>query len=262
MKLSVITVNYNSKHFPKLCVEALEKSKTGFDFEILFVDNGSTDPISLGFLEHAARDLRIKFIKSPKNLGFAGGNNLGAAHAAGEYLFILNPDTAVSENALQSMIDYMELHPEIGILGPKLVYADGTVQESCRRDMRFLDLVIKRTPLRKYPWGRTRLENYLMQDFDHEKIQEVELITGAAIMMRRALFEKIGGFDERYFLFMEDFDLCKKVRTAGKKIVYFPKAPVNHYHRRLSSGNFFQLLGKKVFWLHLQSAAKYFWKWR
>lgn len=262
MKLSIITVNFNHKYFPKLAVEALERSKMNFDFKIIMVDNGSTDPISLGFLQHAADEGRIKFIRSEKNLGFAGGNNLGAKYAKGEYLFILNPDTAVFEDTLQIMVDYLEQHPEIGILAPKLVYPDGTVQESCRRDMRFMDLVIKRTPLRKFPWGKTRLERYLMQDFDHEKIQEVELVTGAAMMMKRSFFEEIGGFDDRYFLFMEDFDLCKKTRKAGKKIVYFPKALVNHYHKRLSGGNFLRLLGRKVFWLHLQSAAKYFWKWK
>lgn len=270
MKLSIITVNYNHKYFPRLSIEALERSKTDFDFEIIFVDNASTDPISLGFLQQASREGRIKFIRSEKNLGFAGGNNLGVKHAGGdgvggEYLFFLNPDTAVFEDTLQKMVDYIQSHPDTGILGAQLVYADGTVQESCRRDMRFLDLIVKRTPLRKFPWGKTRLENYLMGDFDHEKTQPVELITGAAMMMRRDLFERIGGFDERYFLFMEDFDLCKKVRAVGAekyKIIYFPEARIHHYHKRLSDGNAALLLAKKVFWLHLSSAAKYFWKWR
>lgn len=262
MKLSIVTVNFNHKYFPKLAVEALEKSKTDFDFEIIFVDNGSSDPMSLGFLEQAAKDHRIKFFRSHQNLGFAGGNNLGARHATGEYFFILNPDTTVQEDTLQMLVDYIQEHPEIGILAPKLVYADGHVQESCRRDMGFWDLVIKRTFLSKTRWGRRRLQNYLMGDFHHDTTQEVELVTGAAMLIPRKIYEEVSGFDERYFLFMEDFDLCKEVRKAGYKVVYFPKALVNHFHKRLSGGNFLNLLFRKVFWLHLQSAAQYFWKWR
>lgn len=261
-KVSVITVNYNHKYFPKLAIEALEKSVTDFPFELIFVDNGSTDTVSVGFLEHASKNGRIHYIRSEKNLGFAGGNNLGAKHAKGDFLFILNPDTQVFEDTLQKMVDYLEKHPDIGILAPKLVYADGTVQESCRRDMGFLDLVLHRTFLGKTPWGKKRLSRYLMGDFHHDAIQDVELVTGAAMMMPRKVFEEVGGFDERYFLFMEDFDLCKEVRRAGRRIVYFPDALVSHYHKRLSAGRLFQLLRRRVFWLHLQSAAKYFWKWR
>lgn len=262
MKLSIVTVNYNHKYFPKLSVEALEKSVTNFPFEIVYVDNASTDPISVGFLEKASEGGRIKLVKSPRNVGFAGGNNLGAANAMGEYIFILNPDTTVKPDTLQIMVDYLEAHPDIGMLGPQLVYPDGAIQESCRRDMGFFDLVIKRTFLRYLPIFKKRLARYLMQDVSHDQTRDVELITGAAMMMPRRIFDEVGGFDDRYFLFMEDFDLCKKVRAAGYRIVYLPRAPIDHYHKRLSDGNIFTLLTKRVFWLHVNSARKYFWKWR
>lgn len=262
MKLSIITVNFNHKYFPKLCVEALERSKTNFPFEIIFMDNASTDLISLGFLKRASDEGRIKFIQSKQNLGFAGGNNLGFKHAKGEFIFILNPDTQVKEDTFQKMVDYLEAHPDVGILGPKLVYPDGSIQESCRRDMKFTDLVLRRTALGKVSTLHKRVERYLMEDFDHERTQAVELVTGAAIMIPRHVLECVGGFDERYFLFMEDFDLCKKVRAAGYKVVYYHSAEVNHYHKRLSSGSLASLLRKKVFWIHVSSAAKYFWKWR
>ncbi len=262
MKLSVIIVNYNHKYWPKLAVEALEKSKTTFPFEIIVVDNNSWDEISKTFLENAHAAKRITLIKSPTNVGFGRGNNLGAKIAKGEYLFFHNPDVTANEHSLQKMVDYFDKHPEIGILGPKLMYANGQAQESCRRNMKFFDLILKRTFLGKLPFFRKRVKKYLMNDFDHTQIQDVDLITGAAIMMRRALFEKIGGFDKRYFLFMEDFDLCRMVHDAGYKVVYYPDTELNHYHKRLSQGSIFMLLGKKVFWLHLSSALKYFWKWR
>ena len=261
-KVSTITVNYNHKYFPKLSVEAIEAAKHPWPVEVVFVDNASTDELSLNFLRKADKKKRIKLIESPENIGFAGGNNLGVANASGEYILILNPDTTVREDSIKKMVEYMEKDPEVGILGPRLEYSDGTVQDSCRRDMSFFDLVIKRTALRHVPGLRRRVEKYTMEDFNHSKTQEVELITGACMLIKKDFYDEIGGFDDRYFLFMEDFDLCKKVRKAGKKVVYFPEAIINHYHKRLSGGSIFKLLTKKVFWIHVKSAIKYFWKWR
>lgn len=262
MKLSVIIVNFNHKYFPKLAVEALEKSKVNFPFEIIVVDNHSNDDESLMFLEKAHAEKRITLIKSPVNLGFGRGNNLGADYAKGKYIFFHNPDVTVKEDSLQKMIDYMEKHPDIGILGPKLVYASGHIQSSCRRHMKFGDLILNRTFLGKLPFFKARVNNYLMEDYDHGKTQDVDLVTGAAIVMPKTLFDKIGGFDKRYFLFMEDFDLCRMAKKAGSRVVYYADAELQHYHKRLSQGSIFKLVTKKVFWLHVASALKYFWKWR
>lgn len=156
----------------------------------------------------------------------------------------------------------MDAHPEVGVLGPKLVYPDGTVQDSCRRKMSFSDLVIKRTFLRKLPVLKKRVAKYTMEDFDHKTVREVDLLVGACFMIPREVYAKVGGFDKRYFLFMEDFDLCREIAKLGKKVVYFPELEVTHNHKRLSGGSIFQLLRKKVFWIHVSSALKYFWKWR
>ena len=262
MKLTVIIVNYNHKYFPRLAVEALEKSKVNFPFEIIIVDNDSHDEESLTFLKKAHDDKRITLIRSPKNVGFGKGYNLGARIAQGEYIFVHNPDAMVKEGSLQKMVDYMDKNRDIGILGPKLVYSSGKIQESCRRNMKFGDLVLKRTPLGKLPVFKQRVTKYLMEDFDHNKIQDVDLITGAAMLIPRKLYEEIGGFDKRYFLFMEDFDLCNEIKKAGYRIVYYPDAEMDHYHKRLSDGNLAKMLTKRVFWLHVMSAFRYFWKWR
>ena len=259
--VSTVTVNYNHKHFPKLCVEAVEASQADFLIQIIFVDNASSDPISVNFLKQAATESRINLVESKMNVGFAGGNNLGAKVATGKYILILNPDTAVTKDAIAKMVDYMETHPEVGVLGPKLVYSDGQIQESCRRDMNFLDLIVKRTFLKSLPYFKEREAKFLMKDFNHNQTQEVDLLTGACMMLPRQFYEEIGGFVDRYFLFMEDFDLCKETRQHGKKVVYYPEAIVDHYHKRLSGGNFLSILFKKVFWLHVSSAFKYFVKW-
>lgn len=263
-KLSVIIVNYNHKYFPRLALSALEKSETDFAFEVIFVDNRS-DPKdeSVGFLRKAAKEGRITLIESPRNVGFGAGNNLGLKIAKGEYILIHNPDTTVEKDSLQRLVNYLAKHPEIGLLGPKLVYSNGDVQDSCRRFMTFTDLIIKRTPLKKInPWKK-RLQRYLMLDFDHNKVQDVDLITGAMMLARKDfLWKKLSGFDERYFLFMEDFDLCQRTSRAGKKVVYYPEVSILHYHKRLSGGGFFGQFLKKTFWFHLVSSAKYFWRWR
>jgi len=260
----VVIVNYNHKYFPKLALEALEKSKTTFPFEVIFVDNASNpDDESVSFLKSAAKEKRITLINSPKNIGFGAGNNLAFKKAKGEYLFIHNPDITVAPDSLQKLVNYLRKHDEIGLLGPKLVYSNGDVQDSCRRFMKFTDLIIKRTPLKNFnPW-KARLQRYLMQDFDHDKTQEVDLITGAAMIGRTDfIWKALKGFDEKYFLFMEDFDLCQRVWEAGKKVVYYPEVEVLHYHKRLSGGGTVGQFFKKTFWLHLTSSIKYFWRWK
>jgi N-acetylglucosaminyl-diphospho-decaprenol L-rhamnosyltransferase len=262
LKLSAIMLNYNGKYFPKMCVEAFRRGKMDFDFEFIAVDNASTDEISLGYLAEAEKKGLVTLIKSSKNLGFGGGNNLGAKNAKGKYILIINPDVAVNEDSIQKMVDYMDKHPDVGILGPKQVYPNGTVQDSCRRDMKFFDLIFKRTFLGKIPFLNKRISSYTMKDFDHSITTEVDLLVGSCFIIPREVYEQVGGFDERYFLFMEDFDLCKTIREFGKKVVYFPEAEITHNHKRLSGGSVFSLLSKKVFWIHISSALKYFWKWR
>jgi len=262
MKVSAVMLNYNSKYFPKMCVEAFYRGKMDFEFEFIAVDNASTEKESVGYLENAEKKGLVKLIKLVKNVGFGGGNNVGAKNAKGKYILILNPDIFVNEDSVQKMVNYMEAHPDVGVLGPKLVYPNEDVQDSCRRHMSFSDLVIKRTFLRKIPFLGRRVDKYVMQDFDHNKVQEVDLLVGACFMIPRHVYEKIGGFDERYFLFMEDFDLCREIHKAGYKVVYFPEVAVTHNHKRLSGGSVLKLLGRKVFWIHIMSAAKYFWKWR
>jgi len=261
MKLSITLVNFNQKYFPRMCIEALRKSETTFDYEIIVVDNNSNDE-SLHYLEKAHAEALITLIKSPKNLGYGRANNLAAKNAKGDYILIMNEDITVEKNTLQKMIDFMDRHKDIGILGPKLIYHSGHVQESCRRLMTFWDLLIKRTPLRNIKPFKNRYENYLMKDFNHDATQEVDLLVGAFFLMPKKVFDEVGGFDERFFLFMEDFDLCRKIKEHGYKILYYPEVEAVHYHKRLSEGSIFGQLTKKVFWIHVASSLKYFWKWR
>lgn len=261
MKVSCIIVNWNLKYLPRLCIEALKRSKTDFPFEIIVVDNDSHDE-SLDYLKDMHKKGEITLVHAGANLGYGRANNLGAKYAKGKYLLILNPDVSVESDTMQRMVDYMEGHHDIGILGPQLYFFNGQIQDSCRRFMRPFDLVIKRTFLRNIKFLKKRVDEYVMTNYDHKETAEVDLVTGACFMALKAAFEKVHGFDERYFLFMEDADLCRKIWEAGFKVVYYPPARALHYHKRLSGGNIFWLLRQRVFWIHLSSAIKYFWKWR
>lgn len=261
LKLSITIVNYNQKYFPRLCVEALKKSKTDFEFEIIVCDNNSKDQ-SLDYLKTAAKSGDILLVEPGRNLGYGGGHNFAAREAKGKYLLILNTDITVEPDTLQKMVDYMDKHHDIGILAPKLMYHNGEIQKSCRRHFKFFDLFIKRSFLRHVWPFKQRYEKYIMEDFNHRSTQEMDLVTGAFMLMPRAVFEKIRGFDERYFLFMEDFDLCRKVQEEGCKVVYYSDAVAIHYHKRLSQGSLLRLIFNKISWYHLASAIKYHWKWR
>lgn len=261
VKLSITIVNYNQKYFPRLCVEALKKSMCDFDFEIIICDNNSKDE-SLAYLKTAFGKGDIKLVEPGRNLGYGRGHNFAARDAKGKYILILNTDITVEPDTLQKLVDYLESHDDVGIVGPKLLYHNGEVQQSCRRHFHFFDLFIKRSFLKRVWPFKKRYRKYIMGDFNHESTQTVDLITGAFMMMPKQLFDKIRGFDERYFLFMEDFDLCRKVQDEGYKVVYYPEAFAWHYHKRLSEGSFTKLLFNKISWFHLASAIKYHWKWR
>lgn len=261
MTLSCIILNHNLKYLPRLCIEAIKRSKVDFPYEIIVVDNNSHDE-SVEYLQQMHDAGEIRLVRAGMNGGYAKGNNLGAKHAKGKYLLVLNPDVSVEPGALQKMVDFMEAHPKIGVLGPQLFFFNGKIQDSCREFMRPTDLIAKRTFLRHLPFFKKRVANYLMAHTDRSVTQEVDLVTGACIMSPRLAFEKVGGFDERYFLFMEDADFCRKMWEAGFSVVYFPEARALHYHKRLSGGSMLSLVTQRVFWIHLASAFKYFWKWR
>src|SRR3989338_310587 len=146
-KLSITIVNYNQKYFPRLCVEALKKSKTDFDFEIVVCDNNSVDE-SLDYLKKAHEKGDIKLVEPGANLGYGAGHNFAAKSAKGKYILNLNTDITVEPDTLQKLMDYLEKHHDVGIVGPKLMYHNGTIQPSCRRHFKLFDLFIKRSFLK------------------------------------------------------------------------------------------------------------------
>lgn len=218
----------------------------------------TTDEAPLSFFGRNRAD--VKIVLAHGNLGYGKGNNLGVSVASGDFILIINPDNRLENDALENMMKYLEANPSIGVLGPQLVFPDGSIRDSYRTFPDIFDIIIKRTPL-KYIFKK-RIQKYLQWNENPHAVRDVDWLCGACLLMRQSLYQELGGFDERFFLFFEDCDLCRRVWDKGLRVVYFPRAKAHDNEQRLSAGGVLSILTKKTMRAHVASAIKYFWKWR
>lgn len=225
--ISIIIVNYNSGDFILQCLQSIYNSKFDGLAEIIVVDNCSTDD-SVKNLINQFPD--VKFIELEENLGFAKANNIGAKDSHGRYLLVLNPDTIIQENTLSVMTSFMDSHLEIGISGCKVLNSDGTFQEACRRGF-------------PTPWASFCKLFGLQKMFPNSKIfgqynqtfqpidatYKVDAVIGAFMFIRREAWNSVKGFDESFFMYGEDIDLCFQIQKAGYKIYYLHTTSILHY---------------------------------
>ncbi len=260
MDVSIIIVNYRTRGLVKQCLKSIRLAAPRLDYEVFVVDNASGDGSAEMIREYFPE---VKLFALPENIGFARGNNLAMKQAKGRYVFIHNPDAMLTPGALETMVGYMDRNPVVGMLAPKLMHPDRTRQDSAHRFPTPWIPVYRRTVLGSLPRAKRALDNYLMRGELGEEIREVDWIEGAAMFVRRAAIDKVGMFDERFFIYFEDADWARRFWLAGWKVVYFPKATVIHYHRRESADATGLLaLANRVTRLHIESAIKYFLKWR
>jgi GT2 family glycosyltransferase len=199
--------------------------------EIIVVDSASSD----GSVELVRHDFpQIHLIASETNLGYARGNNTGVAAAQGRYLFLLNPDTVVADDALVAIISYMDANPSVGALGPRLLWSDGTTQSSRRRFPKLGSLFWESTLLGQWFPGNTHIQRYHCADKPADQVQRVDWVVGAAILIRRAAWEQVGPLDENFFMYFEETDWCWRCAQAGWEIHYLPTAQVTHYEGKSS----------------------------
>ena len=232
MDLSIIIVNYHHSHMLVDCLESVNRTIQKIQFEVILVDNSSKDD---GLESILKRYPETQLINNPKNVGFARANNQGAKIASGDFLLFLNPDTTMIEDAVESMLDYIRSDSSIGILGPKVLNPDQTTQFSCRKFPTVWSGLFNRYSLttRLFPNNRYS-RDYLMLDYDHNSIRSVDWVSGCCMMMSESTLKKASGFDENYFLFIEDVDLCQVIKKQGLRVVYFPNAKIFH---KISSSN-------------------------
>lgn len=256
MDLSIIILNYKTKGLVKQCIRNVKVSTAGLDYEIIVVDNDSQDGIAQMMLENFPD---IKFIQTGKNLGFAAGNNVGIRQAQGNYVLILNPDVTVLNGSIAKMIEFMKNNPEAGVVGPKLINPDGSFQISCRTFQTPKYILYRRTPFGMLPFAKKELGKHLMLDFDHNSTKEVDWFLGASMLLRKKILDEVGLFDERFFMYLEDMDLCRRVWMNGYKVYYLAEAEMVHLFERASANdtwNFFKL--NKLTRIHMASGIKYF----
>jgi len=223
---SIIIVTYRTETQLGECLASLHRSLEGAALEVIVVDN-STTLLRADFPE---RFPWARFVENRSNLGFARASNQGLRLARGRHLLLLNPDTVVPTGAVGTLIRYLDEHPDVGAVGPRLLNMDGTLQYSCRRFPGWLTIFFGRYSIltRLLPQNAVS-RRYLYLDWDHGSVADVDWLTGACLMVRREVVESVGFLDEGYFLFVEDMDWCRRIRDARWKIVYVPDATLMHH---------------------------------
>jgi len=265
--LSIIIVNYNTEKKALRCLDSIEKSDLeNINYEVIIVDNNSKENLK-NFLEKEVVAEKVKIIFSKINLGMGGGNNLGIRHANGKLILILNPDTIVKKGALKLLYNFISSREDIGILGPKILNIDLSRQNSCFRFPNIFMPFLRRTFLAKL--FSKKLNQYLLKDKNLDKITEVDWLMGSCLLFRRKDVEKLKVkkgeyFDERFFMYFEDIDLCRRFKEAGFKIIYNPDAEIIHDHTRASYDGkwYLAFFHNKLAREHIKSYFKYFFKWK
>ena len=219
--------------------------------DIIVVDNASPDDsASILALELDG----VQLICSERNGGFSSGINIGVRAANLEYVLVLNPDTYFIDESIDQALEVLDTKPEVGLVGLNLIYPDGSRQYSARRFYSMLDIIARRLPLGRYWPLKKRLERHMMiSDWVSGLPFDADWVMGTGFIIRRDLFEKIGGMDESYFLYMEDVDLCARVWGEGYRVVCVPEAKLVHDHQRSSAAGPFSAAGR----LHLQSLVTF-----
>ncbi|PJF35751.1 MAG: glycosyltransferase family 2 protein [Candidatus Thermofonsia Clade 1 bacterium] len=227
MELSIIIVSWNVREYLARCLDSIAESVrlAPIATEIIVVDSASSD--STVEMLHSAYP-HVRTLPQAENVGFTRGNNIGLAAARGEFLLLLNPDTEVRGDALAQMVSYMRAHERVGILGAHTLNSDGTHQSSRRRFPTLLTALFESTWLQPYA-PRGVLERFYAYDIADTDIAAVDWVQGSALLLRRAVYEQIGGLDEGYVMFSEEVDFCKRAKQAGWQVIYHGGAYIVHH---------------------------------
>ncbi len=251
MDLSIVIPTYNIAEVLDDCLATVNKFTKDMEFEIIVVDNGSIDNIE----DIVAKHDRVTFIKNKKNLGFGKACNIGLRVSKGNYVVFLNSDTRIYDNCFKKLVDKIASDKTIGFIGPKMTNRDGSFQTACRRRiptpfsafcrMFGLDTIFPNSKL---------FAQYGMGNIPIDQEMEIEAISGACLMSTKEILDKLGGFDEDYFIYGEDLDMCLQITKMGYKGYYYPKAEILHYHKATTKKR------KYMFLFHFYYSAYLFFK--
>jgi GT2 family glycosyltransferase len=246
--VSIVILTWNSRALLDACLAALPAATAPLATEVIVVDNGSRD----GTAELLAARPDVVTITNPTNRGVAPGRNQGLRVASGELVALLDVDTVAAPGSLAMLVARLRAVPGVGLVGPKLVDADGRLQYSCRRFPTLVDKICRRLPARI---GRALVDDVELRGWDHTGVRQVDYVIGACQVIRRTALDQVGLLDERIFYGPEDVDLCLRMHRAGWQVEYVPEAVVMHLERRLTRKLLSVLTARHVYGL-----GYFFWK--
>ena len=228
--VDLVIVHYNTPLFLRSCLESLYSNPCRLLRQVVVLDNASPDRN----IEVVADEFpQVEFRHHRNNLGFAAACNEGIRSTRAPYCLILNPDTLITGHAIETMLETMTGHDDAGIVAPRLMNTDGSLQMSCRRYPTLLAVFLRAVRLERLFPGP--VDDYLMRDWDHAENCRVDWVIGACMLLRRTALEEIGLLDEGFFMYYEDTDVCRRLTDAGWSVYYEPTALVGHEHRRESA---------------------------
>jgi len=226
MDLSIIIANYNHKDLLEGCIPSIYKHTKGINYEIIVIDDCSTDE-SVDFIKKNFP--KVKLIVNEKNLGPIVANNLGIMNSKGRYCLLFNNDTITKNNVFSQMVEFMDKNPEVGVTGPNLIYKNGSFQKSCGDIFKPARKVIRDYLINIIlPKNEITDKNKFSEEF-HKKISKVSYINGACYMIRREAIEQVGLVDEQYYMYAEEMDWQYRIIKKGWKLVHLPYGPVVHF---------------------------------
>lgn len=218
MKLSIVILNYNVRYFLELALKSVHAAISEIEAEIIVVDNNSSD----GSCEMVkAMFPKVILIENKENFGFSKGNNIGVNAAKGEYLCILNPDTVVAEDTFTKLLEFADNKQQLGIVGCRLMNGSGLFLPESKRNIPTVSVSLKKI------LGNP--DKYYATQLSHESQGEVDILVGAFMLIKKSVYNAVGGFDEDYFMYGEDIDLSYKVLTSGYKNYYFGDTTIIHF---------------------------------
>ena len=252
--VSVIVVAHDVREEVLACFASVERHATPATYELLLVDNASSDGTAAAVAEAFPA---AEIVRLPRNVGVAARNE-GLRRARGRTRMFLDSDTRLTDGALPELVAYLDAHPEAGLVGPRLVYEDGSPQPSARRFPPPLLPLMRRPPLGRF-FDRSRwVRRHLMADEPLDRTREVEYVLGACQLFTARAQAAAGEIDERIFFGPDDIEWCLAIRSAGLQVVFHPVATVIHGYRRTSAGRPLS----RVAFVHLGAYARFQWKWR
>lgn len=227
MDLSIVIVHFRTPELLFQCLASLEADAAGLEIEIVVIDNDSRDgtPAAL-----RARAPQVQVIENRENVGYARAVNQGLRATRGEFALVMNPDCEVRPGALGAMVSFLRDHPEVAVAGPKILNPDGSLEYSARAFPDHLTFLFNRYSLLTQLFPNNPFSRrYLLTDWDHATVRDVDWISGACMCVRRSAIDRVGPMDEAFFMFNEDVDWCRRMRQAGFGISYVPDAIVMHH---------------------------------